>query len=173
MNQEATIPAEGARELENILAGAQKVFDELGCGFLEAVYQEALSIELSLREVPFHQQSRVPVFYGGRQLNAYYQCDFFCYGRVIVELKAISTLTGREDAQVINYLKAAQIPLGIILNFGSGNLQYKHFYYPEAPFAPKEIPVVDANQPSLHESPKAVVPPPPPGIQLRKSSYFC
>ena len=89
-----------------IIGAAMEVHTQLGCGFLEAVYQEAMEIELTARGIPFDRQLDLPVRYKGRTLNTFYQADLLCYGTIIVELKALSQLGGAEEAQVINYLKA-------------------------------------------------------------------
>src|SRR6516165_1052630 len=89
-----------------IIGAAMEVHRQLGCGFLEAVYQEALEIELKRAGVPASPQVELPIFYRGQRLNCYYIADFVCYESIIVELKALSRLSGVEDAQVLNYLKA-------------------------------------------------------------------
>jgi GxxExxY protein len=88
-----------------IIGAAMEVHCELGCGFLEAVYQEALAREFSAQEIPFKSQPEVQIVYKDRPLNKTYQPDFVCFGEVIVEIKAISCLSGIEEAQLINYLK--------------------------------------------------------------------
>ncbi len=104
-----------------------EVHKQLGCGFLEAVYQEAMAIELTTRGIPFQQQVELPVFYKGTQLTTFYKADFICYASIIVELKALAQIGGIEDAQVINYLKATGFHVGLLLNFGARSLQYKRF----------------------------------------------
>jgi len=83
-----------------------EVHRELGCGFLEAVYQEALREELSSRNIPFRAEVEIPIFYKGKRLKTGYRADFVCYESIIMELKAISKLSGIETAQVLNYLRA-------------------------------------------------------------------
>ena len=106
-----------------------EVHKELGCGFLEAVYQEALEREFSIQEIPFKSQSVIEITYKGNPLNKKYQPDFVCYNEVIVEIKAISTLSGIEEAQLINYLKATGIKVGLLINFGNKSLEYKRLVY--------------------------------------------
>lgn len=102
-----------------------EVHRALGCGFLEAVYQEAMELELAARGVPFVPQVELPVFYKGRQLKTYYKADLLCFESVIVELKALSQMSGVEEAQILNYLKATGFRTGLLLNFGTRSLQYR------------------------------------------------
>ena len=112
-----------------IIGAALEVHKELGCGFLEAVYQEALEKEFNTQEIPYKSQPVVEIFYKGKTLNKVYQPDFVCYEAVILEIKAISILSGVEEAQIINYLKATGLKIGLLLNFGSSSLEYKRFVY--------------------------------------------
>jgi GxxExxY protein len=88
-----------------IIGAGMEVHRQLGCGFLETVYQEALALELRDREIPFRRELLFPVSYKGYRLNSQYRPDFICFDSVIVELKALSTLSSVEDSQLINYLK--------------------------------------------------------------------
>ena len=97
----------------------------LGCGFLEPVYQEALALEFRLRRIPFRREVEVPVAYKGETLAVKYKADFICHGEVIVELKALDCLGGKEIAQVINYLKVTGFQRGLLLNFGTRSLEYQ------------------------------------------------
>jgi GxxExxY protein len=110
-----------------IIGAAMEVHRQLGCGFLEAVYQEALEMELARRDIPFQRQVELPIFYKGTRLETSYKADLVCFGEVIVELKALAEIGGIEEAQVINYLKATGIKVGLLLNFGSRSLQYKRY----------------------------------------------
>jgi len=112
-----------------IIGAAMEVHRQLGHGFLEAVYQEALVIELSARGVPFQREVELPVSYKGTPLHCTYKADFICYEVIIVELKALAKLTGVELAQVINYLKATGFPLGLLLNFGAPSLEHKRVVF--------------------------------------------
>jgi len=111
-----------------IIGAAMAVHRELGHGFLEAVYQSALEREFRLQKLPYAREVRLPVFYRG-ELIAEYRADFVCFGEVIVELKALQKLSGVEEAQVINYLKATGIKKGLLLNFGAASLQYKRLVF--------------------------------------------
>jgi GxxExxY protein len=112
-----------------IIGAALEVHKELGCGFLEAVYQEALEMEFKSQEIPFKSQPTVQISYKGQSLDKTYQPDFICYEEVIVEIKAISLLSSVEEAQLINYLKATGLKVGLLLNFGSKSFEYKRFVY--------------------------------------------
>ena len=102
-----------------------EVHSELGCGFLEAVYHEALAIEFEEREIPFVPNARLDVHYKGKKLNKRYNADFICFNQIIVEIKAMEGLTNEHLAQVLNYLKATGFRIGLLINFGSSRLQYK------------------------------------------------
>jgi len=110
-----------------IIGAAMTVHRELGCGFLEAVYQEAMAREFTLLGIPYEREKELPIYYKNEPLNLFYRADFLCYGEIIVELKALSQLTGTETSQIINYLKAARVPRGQLINFGAPSLQYKRF----------------------------------------------
>src|SRR5581483_7756713 len=108
-----------------IIGAAMEVHRHLGAGFLEAVYQEALALELEAREIPFEREVFLLIRYKGQPLDCTYKADFLCYGEIIVELKALDKLTGNERAQVLNYLKATGLHLGLLLNFGTPSLIYE------------------------------------------------
>ena len=112
-----------------IIGAAIEVHKELGCGFLEAVYQEALGKEFSYQGIPSKSQPVIRIVYKGKPLDKTYQPDFVCFDEVIVEIKAISHLTGLEEAQLINYLKATGLKVGLLLNFGAKSLEYKRLVY--------------------------------------------
>ena len=114
-------------EVYRIVGAAMNVSNTLGSGFLEAVYQEALEIEFQDSDVPFVSQKRIQISYKGRVLNQDYIADFVCFDNIIVEIKAIKEITGIEEAQLINYLKATKLPLGLIINFGSPKLEWKRY----------------------------------------------
>lgn len=101
----------------------------MGPGFLEGVYQEALAIELSQRIISHKSQVELPICYKGQQLASSYRADFICFDEVVVELKALKALAGIEEAQIINYLKASGLKVGLLLNFGGRWLDHKRFAY--------------------------------------------
>jgi len=108
-----------------IIGAAMNVHSELGCGFLEAVYQEALEIEFKHIHIPFLSEVPLSVMYKGESLQKQYFADFVCYDKIIIELKSVSGLTNIHEAQVFNYLKATGFKLGILINFGEKSLRYK------------------------------------------------
>ena len=107
-----------ADETYAIRGACFEVYKEKGCGFLEAVYQECLEIELELCSVPFVSQAKLELEYKGRKLRSTYQPDFICFGKIVVELKAVSNLIDDHRAQLHNYLKASGHRLGLLVNFG-------------------------------------------------------
>jgi GxxExxY protein len=114
-------------QTRTIIGAAMEVHRQLGPGFLEAVYQEALAIELADRQIPFQREQELPIDYKGRRLPCKYRADFVCYGDIIVELKATQGLTGNDEAQVLHYLKATKLKRGLLFNFGRPSLEFKRF----------------------------------------------
>ena len=108
-----------------IIGAAMEVHRVLGPGFLEKVYQEALALELSDRNIPSDREALLPIEYKGRRLQTKYFADFVCFGQVVVECKAINGLTGTDESQAINYLKATGLKVALLLNFGTPSLQYR------------------------------------------------
>ena len=101
------------------------VHNELGCGFLEAVYQEALEEEFKIRNIPYLREVEISIAYKGKVLNKKYVADFICYDNVVVELKALIELNSIHKAQLINYLKITGNDLGLLINFGKQSLETK------------------------------------------------
>jgi GxxExxY protein len=117
-------------EASEVIGAAIDVHRELGHGFLEPVYQEAMEIELAERGIPFVSQKSLAISYKGRRLRKEYVADLVCYDKIIVELKSISRLSGIEEAQLINYLKATGLQVGLLIDFGSrGRLEWKRFVH--------------------------------------------
>jgi len=107
-----------------IIGAAMEVHTNLGPCFLESVYESAMAIELKHRNVPYEGQKAVPVMYKGEKARDF-TCDFLVDGKVLVELKAIQIITEIEEAQVLNYLKATGLRVGLLVNFGQRSLKYK------------------------------------------------
>jgi len=107
-----------------VIGAAMEVHKILGAGFLESVYEEALAIEFELQKIPSERQKTINVFYKNR-LAKQFVCDFIVYDKIIIELKAIKKISDVEKAQMLNYLKATGLNLGLILNFSSSSLEVK------------------------------------------------
>ena len=101
-----------------IIGACFNVYKDKGCGFLEPVYQECTEIELEFQNIPFAAQKRMKLAYRGRELKKTFKPDFICYDKIIVELKAVSHLIDEHRAQLINYLNATGMQLGLLVNFG-------------------------------------------------------
>ena len=113
----------------DIIGVAMEVHRELGPGFLEAVYQEAMEIELRERKMPFTSQPQVKLHYKRFPMDKYYKPDFICFDTHVVEIKAESSMTVVDEAQIINILKASRLQTGLLINFGQPSLKYKRFIY--------------------------------------------
>jgi GxxExxY protein len=107
-----------AEEASRIQGAVFEVSRQMGTGFLEAVYQECLALELTVQGIPFVPMPALALSYKGRRLKQSYRPDFVCFGSIIVELKVVRELTGEHRAQVLNYLKATGLRLGLLANFG-------------------------------------------------------
>ena len=113
-----------------INGAAFHVYNKLGFGFLESVYQEALEIEFRRRNIPYEREKILKITYDGIELKQTYKADFVCYGKIIVELKAVNTLDNTHRSQVYNYLHATGYELGLLYNFGcSKELQKERIIY--------------------------------------------
>jgi len=108
-----------AEEANKIQGAAFEVYKEIGCGFLEAVYQECLENEFLLQGISFVSQFGLTLKYKGKALKQTYKPDFICYRKIIVEIKAVKEFTNEHQAQVLNYLKATGMELGLLINFSS------------------------------------------------------
>lgn len=105
-------------ESYKIVGAIIAVHKEMGCGYLERVYQDALEYEFKLRNIPYEREKQIQIMYKGQPLGEPYRADFVCYGKIIVELKAVDELLNVHRAQVLNYLKATGFRLGLLVNFG-------------------------------------------------------
>ena len=113
-----------------IMGACFEVYKEKGNGFLEAVYQECLGIEFGEQRIPFEEKPRLKLHYKGRSLQQEYEPDFVCFGRIIVEIKAVKVLTDEHRAQAINYLKATGYSLALLVNFGHHpKIEYERFVH--------------------------------------------
>jgi GxxExxY protein len=112
-------------ECYRIIGACMLVQDELGCGFLEAVYQEALSLQFTEEGIPFQKEKVLDIHFKGQLLEKKHVDDFLCFDELIVELKATDSIHPEHIAQVLNYLKATGKKIGLLVNFGTAKLQYK------------------------------------------------
>ena len=121
-----------------IINACMEVHNELGNGFLECIYQEALEEEFKLQGIPYEREKLLSVFYKGKNLNKEYYADFICYDTIIVELKAVNFLVKAHKAQVLNYLNASKKEIGLLVNFGETILKWERI----SNFTPKTTLVV-------------------------------
>ena len=113
-------------ETHIIIGAAMEVHKTLGAGFLESVYEESLAYEFELQNILFEKQKSIEVFYKNKKVKQFV-CDFIVDAKIIIEIKAIKKITDIETAQVLNYLKATGLKVGLLLNFGSNSLECKRF----------------------------------------------
>ena len=116
-------------ETYQIIGTCLEVYNKLGPGFLEDVYQEALEIIFKERGICYLREQNIKIQFKSHFLEKTYRADFICFEHIIIELKALSTLTGEYEAQLINYLKAIPYKIGLLVNFGSNSLQHKRLIY--------------------------------------------
>jgi GxxExxY protein len=129
-------------EVYAIVGAAMETYNQLGPGFLEAVYQEALELELEERGIPFHPQQELNILYKGRKLKKTYITDFLAYDKIMVEIKALNHLTPNEVSQLINQMKATGCKVGVLINFGhEDSLEWRRYI------------LTDRNQANLGEKP--------------------
>ena len=112
-------------ETYDLIGVAMEVHNELGPGFLEAVYQEAFELELKRPEIPYVREKILNIYYKNEKLTKEYTADFFCFEKIIVELKALSSLNGDHEAQLLNYITATKTKVGLLINFGAKSLEHK------------------------------------------------
>jgi GxxExxY protein len=116
-------------ETYKVIGACIKVHKNLGNGFSEEVYHEALVKELLKAEIPFEQEKNLPIYYEGSQLNKYYVADFVCFDKIIIEIKSISFLDTNIKQQALNYLKSTNLEVGLLINFGEISLTWKRFIH--------------------------------------------
>ncbi len=116
-------------EVYKIVGAAMQVHTELGCGFLEAVYQEVFEYELQNANISYEKEKEIRIKYKDIILNKRYFADFVCYGKIIIELKAQTKLCAEHESQILNYLKATGLKVGLLINFGSQSLEWKRFVW--------------------------------------------
>ena len=114
-------------ESSELMRIALLLHNELGCGFKEKVYQDAFEVLLRENNIPYEREKRISLEFHGVTLEHEYYYDFLCYGKIGVELKAVTQLVGEHDSQIINYLHVSKHRLGLLLNFGTTDLEYKWF----------------------------------------------
>lgn len=118
------------KEVYEIIGAAIEVHKELGPGFLESVYEEAMVRESNSRNILHATQVNLPVFYKGKKLDKEFVADYIGFSKIVVEFKCIPKLTAVEEAQIINYLKATGMKVGLLINFGShGRLEWKRYIF--------------------------------------------
>lgn len=126
--RENTKPLIYKDECYNILGACFEVYKDKGNGFLEAVYQECLGLQFDEDDIPYEEKKKIKLWFKGKELKQTYEPDFFCYEKIILEIKAVKTLADEHSAQVINYLKSTGIKLGLLVNFGHyPKVEYKRF----------------------------------------------
>lgn len=113
-----------------IIGAAMEVHRQLGCGFTEKVYQDALEKEFILRDIPYEREKRMQVMYKEEMLESEYIPDFMCFKSIIVELKAVEELESLHRAQAINYTKVAKMKVALLINFGAESLEYERLFNP-------------------------------------------
>jgi len=114
-----------SEETSKIISACFEVHNTLGNGFVESVYQEALMIELFKRDIPYCSEQKLEIWYKEDMLTKFFIADFVCYDKIIIELKTADEITNDHIGQVINYLKATNFKLGLLINFGTPKLQIK------------------------------------------------
>ena len=113
-------------EVYAIIGAAMEVYNTLGSGFAEPVYQEAFGIEMIARTIPVKSQQELVILYKGKPLQKTYVADYVAYEKIVIEIKALDRISTREEAQLLNYLKATKSPLGLLIDFGAMNdLEWK------------------------------------------------
>lgn len=112
-------------ESYQIIGAAMEVHRELGCGFVEPVYQEALEKEFILRKIPYEREKELTINYKGALLTKTFRADFICYDKIILELKAVKEFSDEHYSQIYNYLRASRMGLGLLINFGTASIEFQ------------------------------------------------
>lgn len=155
----AVDPAQRDPRTYAIIGAAMEVHRQLGPGFHEAVYLEALRIELNRRKIPFDHEVGLRIRYKDQILDTRYRADLICYGTVLVELKTLAHLSGTEEAQLLNYMKATGCEVGLLLNFGTASLYYKRYAYnPRWKPIASSTPQPESTTSALHSEPSVGAP---------------
>ena len=110
-----------------VIGAAMAFHRELGPGFLESAYGDALEMEFMERNIPFEREKLIHIYYKGKPIKTYYQADFVCFGNLVLELKTVDAIADIHKAQLIHYLKATKTNKGLLINFKSKSLQYERF----------------------------------------------
>jgi GxxExxY protein len=142
-------------EVYGIIGAAMDVYNQLDPGFGEAIYQDAMEFKVEIRKILNKPQQEIFVFYKGQKLKNFFKPDLICYEKIVVELKALDRLTSREEAQLLNYLKATGLPIGLLINFGTErDLEWKRMVLtPQKPtrtpkvIAPSRLPHINDPKP--------------------------
>ena len=115
------------KETYKIIGCCMSVHKELGAGFLESIYHEALEKEFKEHKIPFKSKEKLQVYYKNQPMNKFFVADLICYDKIIVELKAATFLHKTMEAQTINYIKSTNFKIGLLINFGEKSLKWKRF----------------------------------------------
>jgi GxxExxY protein len=116
-------------ETHKIIGACMQVHRKLGSGFLESVYQEAVEKEFESQNIPYSRQKRLHIIFDGKPLDKFFVADFVCYDSIIIEIKAASFIHQDNSKQVLNYLKATGLAVGLLVNFGESSLKWKRFIH--------------------------------------------
>lgn len=141
-------------EVYAIVGAAMDVYNDLGPGFLENVYQEAMVIEVNARKIPSKPSQEIHIKYKGSEPKKFYNADLICYDKIVVELKAMDKLTLREEGQLINYLKATGLKVGVLINFGHyPSLEWKRLVFTKELISNSSKPAVLREDSSPYKTP--------------------
>lgn len=144
-------------EVYAIIGAAMEVYNQIGPGFGEAIYQEALEIESDSRKLPNNPQQEIYIDYKGVQLKQFFKPDFIYFEKIITEIKAIDRLTSREESQLLNYLKATGMPVGLLINFGADkDLEWKRMVLTNKPTRIPRV-IIPSRKPRIND-PKPINP---------------